>query len=1194
MPGGRIALAGVLVGGVAVVAFGTGFTTAKVLSPSDTVWMQKGYTITEINAPARHYEATVPDTPTKLAAKVQDPLQIVQNPGSPNKVIAVDPNTKKVYQIDPSTDVPQALPGQGTDVLANGGVYYVADRANSTLRLFNQQTGDFGAPITVPGGIASATITSKGVVYIGSDNGSVTTIDNGTPHTQSVGKNGDEIEVSIVGNQPIAIDQDAAQLHYLGPNAPTNNVVTLQAKPGSTVQVAPTVTGKDALFIEGNDIVAVSPTPGIPPYEAPLPSGDIFGSPIANDGKYYVADDTTNQVLVYDGALHLLNRIAVPRGATGPTDIQLIVKDGAVWANNPSSSEATVIQPDGKSQTVQKGTGDGVVTPGQAKAATHRSVSALAGGAGAGAASAPAPAPKTGKPKLSAPPASTSPTATLPPQPKLSLPPASPPPPTAPPHVTIPTTPPPTFPKPTLPPPTAPPVPDQTTPPHPGGPDTSPTLPSTPPQPSVTTPKMVTVPTGLEGQDPTAACKSLDALGLHCDAVPKGQAPKGTAPNQVTKVQDEGKSVPVGTSIEVDYYATGAPVTVPAFTKGEDPDTYCENINDTYKDALTCTTSDLGKGNPEGVVVSTSPAAGTTQPYGTKVVAQYHSSSAPIFLPAPGDSISSGGTVPTNAKQYCNYLNTIGFNCPGVESTATEADTDDVPGLADPGQALNTAEPAWITPAPSPTDGQPYNTEVTVQDFDTAGIQAPDETNQQETDACTDITSKNLKCGTPTTEHVDAQTPGSVISGTEMAAVNGNPVPVPASSGSGTTTTGSTASPPASTGSSSDPTTAPTDLVVASGTTITFSYDPGEKVPSVVGDDVNTAETQITNAGLTTAGGDLQTSDCGNTQTVTNQTPSAGTVAATGSAVTLSTSETCTAVPSVDNDDLTTAENDLTSAGLTYTSSLSGTDCGATQTVISESPGGGTAVLPGSGVSLTTSEDCVQVESCIGAQVGSGGASAACPGGGAGWAGPQELSYHDVASDSSCNTITGQSKTAGSWVPAGTVVTPTYYACSNTLQESHATKAVNINKQSYNLGGEFYYITTPNGPAPAGTDPYTGGGGETTGGFVPFSDGSCMAGTERLWQSSLPVTDPTFTAAGLADHYDYTVGGPFGGTNWVSSGVPGDGQMDICVYPPGSGSGVVFYATPHANPNGGPIVDWSWSTDPAGSSGESWDALPGA
>ncbi len=378
----------------------------------------------------------------------------------------------------------------------------------------------------------------------------------------------------------------------------------------------------------------------------------------------------------------------------------MVVKDGNVWADNPTSSEATVIHSNGTTQIVDKGTGNGVVVPGDGrKPAASRP--APAGGQ-------PAPADQSSQPSSPAPAVAGSPGPT-PARPPIAA--------------AAPLRPPSTTPAPAAPPPTTPARPP------------SASRSSSTSAGSTTTAARTTVPQGLEGKTVDAACQLVVLARLICAPKNLGQAQQGQAPNLVTAVPREGQTVQVHTPVEIDYYGTGAPLTVPPFSPREDPQTYCS----TMPAGLKCKPNDLQQGNPADQVISTTPAPGANVPYGSTVLANYYSTSKPIVPPTPGRD-----GAPTDPQGYCAFADSLGFEC--TAPIGTNGDTGGVQGLADPGQPTN--QVVATDPAFSPATGQPYGSELTATYFTQAGVRVPSVDNVPTySQACSTLIASQLTCG---------------------------------------------------------------------------------------------------------------------------------------------------------------------------------------------------------------------------------------------------------------------------------------------------------------------------------------------------------------------------------------------------------------------------------------------------------------
>lgn len=588
-------MAGVLVLGVLALAFGTGYTATQAVSNDDSAWLQKGDTVVQINGPSARFDAVVANQPVSLAAQINDRLEVIEDPNG--QVYVADPSSHDVYQIDLSTMEPESLGSPGTSVLAAASSHYVVDAPSGTVREFDPKTLALAAPLKIPGGIASSAVAPSGTAYIGSDNGSVTEITGDKASTFPIASRGQQMDVSVVGSQPVAVDVTDGQLHLLSNTGASNGpIISLPGVSGSTVELSPSLSAGNLWLIRGTELEQVNLST-TQTSVAQLSTTDVYGAPVSNAGDAYVPDETANKVIVYDPLMGSLKTVSVPSGRAGAEGLELEVRDGAVWVDDPTSSEATVISANGSSKTVQKGTGDGVVAPGSSSK------------------------PKSSKPN---PPKKTPPTAT-------TVPPGS--------HSSAPTTVPAA--------PTVTPTPVVTTPTPPVTttvPVTTVPTPTTTPAPPTTAEAEVKVPTDLVGQSITAACSKLTQDKLVCDQINEGAAPQGQQPDVVTKVPDSGKTVPAQTKVEIDYYGSAYTATVP--DPGTDTyDTYCASVEQA---GLVCNPDDVGTppaGDALDQVGTVTPAPGSSESTGTTVTIDYYG-----LVPAPncaGAQADASGTACT-------------------------------------------------------------------------------------------------------------------------------------------------------------------------------------------------------------------------------------------------------------------------------------------------------------------------------------------------------------------------------------------------------------------------------------------------------------------------------------------------------------------------------------------------------------------
>ena len=275
-----------------------------------------------------------------------------------------------------------------------------------------------------------------------------------------------------------------------------------------------------------------------------------------------------------------------------------------------------------------------------------------------------------------------------------------------------------------------------------------------------------------------------------------------------------------------------------------------------------------------------------------------------------------------------------------------------------------------------------------------APIVVPNVVGLSQSAATTTLTSAGLAVGAVTTQNNTTVPPGTVLSQNPLAGATANPgatvalvvatgstlVNVPNVVGStqvaatltitatcdgstppgclsvGTVTLQASATIPAGQVISQNPVA---NIPVPTGTSVNLIVSAGTSiaVPNVVGQTLSNATTAITNAGLTLGTVTQGFSADVPAGQVISQFPAAGTGAVIGSPVNLvvSAGPTPVTVPNVVGQLQATAKTTITAAGLAVGSVTLAVSDVAAGTVISQSPGGGSSVAPGSSVNLTVS-----------------------------------------------------------------------------------------------------------------------------------------------------------------------------------------------------------------------------------------------
>ena len=365
---------------------------------------------------------------------------------------------------------------------------------------------------------------------------------------------------------------------------------------------------------------------------------------------------------------------------------------------------------------------------------------------------------------------------------------------------------------------------------------------------------------------------------------------------------------------------------------------------------------------PAGSVISQNPTGGTSVAPGSAVNLVVSTGPAPVVVPNVVNQTQAAATT---------AITGVGL----VVGTVTTANSTTVPS----GSVISQNPPGGTSVVP----GSAVNLVVSTGP---APVVVPNVVNQTQAAATTAITGAGLVVGTVTTANSATVPSGSVISqnptgGTSVApgsavsfVVSTGPVPVvvpnvvnqtqaaatTAITGAGlvvgTVTTSSNPTVPAGSVISQNPTGGTS---VARGSAVNLVVSTGVaqvSVPGLGGLTQAAATSAITNAGLTVGTITMQLSASVPAGIVISQNPTFGTLVAPGSAVSFVVSLGQSTVPSIGGLTQANATSAITTAGLTVgtiTQQLSAIVPAGI--VISQSPAGGTAVVPGSAVNFVVS-----------------------------------------------------------------------------------------------------------------------------------------------------------------------------------------------------------------------------------------------
>ncbi|CUU55004.1 PASTA domain, binds beta-lactams [Parafrankia irregularis] len=752
-PRTRLALAVLLLVGVAAVSTGTGYRASQAVLGDASTYLPSGHTVAHVNGLTGEADAQVQGS---LAAE-RERLQTVEVGG---QLYVVNQNTGVLSQVDTAAMTASPVPGAAPDgsqraLSAGGGSAYLTgttpaedapagsdqdaatdsdasrtgaaqDQPDSNGPSSNGPGssgpgssgpahssvsrlgggGGIGAPVHLDGRIVGQAADSTGTLWVLLEDGRLAQI-RGSELLRTVNVGLDNrLGLTLVHDRPVVVRADAGEVVLVRSDGGVRTTpVRLPA--GAEIQISAPSETAGALWlvvVPRRQMIRVDVEQGT--VGAPIALGSDgqprYGRPLEAYGRLYVPDTTHQKVLWLDAATPAAaSEIAMPAGSSG--DIELKIDGGRLWINNQYASWAATVSPDGTRSSVNKGDGSGPA--GTADAAGP------AGGAGTGATGPPAAA---GIPSTPPTQPSSTPRAPVGRAPSSSSP--------APPAPSTRSTPP------------APqPAPAGRTPPTGGGPvGQSPAGGPANGAPSRTTPAVptVTVP-DVRGQQQTAACAALRAVRLECRPVASGQLDGGTVGTVISTDPAPGSQVQERYIVEVRYRDRAQ---VPDLA-GRDVTAACKEVTDL---GLTCTPTAEGLANAAtglNLVTRQDPAAKSPLDRGGQVRLVYP------------DKVAVPSEVGTDAAGACGRLAAAGF------TACTATDLGLAPAGTTPGVVIDQQPVAGSAAGPADP--------ITVRYYGGAPVAVPNVVGMDPATAAATITAAGLT-PVPSTDYPTNQ-PNSVL-----------------------------------------------------------------------------------------------------------------------------------------------------------------------------------------------------------------------------------------------------------------------------------------------------------------------------------------------------------------------------------------------------------------------------------------------
>jgi hypothetical protein len=301
-----------------------------------------------------------PDAQVTLRSAEGHPLRVVQDGG---QVLVIDTVTGVVSRIDPSQlTVTQSVNygTAGAQIVTGAGIAYLVDGDHGLVQQIDlAKLSAVGSPTRLGKQLGPSGVDGEGTLWapVPSDGHVIPVADGKTGTPVVVGHPGDSISLTIAGGTPVVTNSTQATMTVV---SRTGGQVTVNLPAATGTPPPPLLAPQNTdsalvpVVVSGaGQLVVVDTKKGVPTSVtlAEL-SGHSLGAPTVLGARVYVPDNTTGRLIVYDSAGgQLLDQINV----TGrPSKLELFVKDGMLWVNDPEGPDAVTVDATGKVHHVGK------------------------------------------------------------------------------------------------------------------------------------------------------------------------------------------------------------------------------------------------------------------------------------------------------------------------------------------------------------------------------------------------------------------------------------------------------------------------------------------------------------------------------------------------------------------------------------------------------------------------------------------------------------------------------------------------------------------------------------------------------------------------------------------------------------------------------------------------------------------------
>ncbi|MGH3648208.1 MAG: PASTA domain-containing protein [Micromonosporaceae bacterium] len=346
---------GVLIA-VLLASFGIGYRSSEALLDGAGAYLQRGHSVVHVNAESGTEDA---ETARKLATG-EERLQVVQV--GPDSVWVVNTETGEVWRLPTDTMKPEKVgdkrkPGaKQPDVVTGGGEAYLVDRDTGEVTALDPRP-DKRRKVETRGTVDEAVVDSKGVAWaLSRTQGELYRIAGGEVRREDkVAEPGESgVRVTLVADRPVVYRPAAGEAATYSADGLVRKYHLPQVSHPVLVPSSPVSAPTLIALVSASAMVYTVDLGTGKPSSTQLTGreGNLFGPPAVLGNLVYLADQTQRQVVRLE--LRTLRQRDPVKVENGTGQIDVFVRDGRVWVNDPYAPTMLVFDRHGNKTEVDR------------------------------------------------------------------------------------------------------------------------------------------------------------------------------------------------------------------------------------------------------------------------------------------------------------------------------------------------------------------------------------------------------------------------------------------------------------------------------------------------------------------------------------------------------------------------------------------------------------------------------------------------------------------------------------------------------------------------------------------------------------------------------------------------------------------------------------------------------------------------